>query len=208
MPQIIDITYFQKANALNIPLATAVLVANPALNTPNSVATLTSLCAKVEKSILLNALGLTIYNELQLAITDDFVNPLYAKYQKLVEGEEYDGKVWIGLENDYSLIAWKIYQEYIVQTNEQLSAIGNVQVQPQGANLYTPAYKIANANSNFLQGYQRGYLFDAIVSGNFSDWYGCNNDVNVSLYQYLNDHSTDFEIISFKTYESLNSFGI
>ena len=207
MPQIIDISYFQKANALNIPLATAVLLANPALNTPNSVATLTSLCAKVEKSILINALGLTIYNELQLALAD-LNNPLYAKYKKLVEGEEYDGKIWIGLNDNYSLIAWKIYQEFIFQTNEQLSAIGNVQVQPQGASLFTPAYKIASANASFLEGYQNGYLIEPIIYGNFFDYFGGFDNVEVSLYQYLNDHPTDFEITNFKMYDSINSFGI
>jgi hypothetical protein len=45
----------------------------------------------------------------------------------------------------------------------------------------------------------------------FIDWFGCNNDVNVSLYQYLNDKSADFpnlDLGNFKIYESQNSFGI
>ena len=36
MPQIIDVTYFQKANELNIPLSVEMVVANPSLQTPNT----------------------------------------------------------------------------------------------------------------------------------------------------------------------------
>ena len=134
MPNIIDLSYFQQANPLNIPLSVQVLVANPTLETPNSATALTELITKVEKSVLLNALGLATYNELQLAIADEFINPLYAKYKKLVEGEEYDGKIWQGLNYKYSLIAWKIQQEFLFNTNQQLTGIGNVEVKPQGAN--------------------------------------------------------------------------
>lgn len=212
MPQIIDISYFQKANGLNIPLAKEFIVGNPSLETPNQSAALTYLCEKVEKSILLNALGLATYNELQLALAD-INNPLYASYKKLVKGDEYDGKIWNGLDYDYSLIAWKIYQEFLFDTNEQLSGVGNVQVNPQGANLVTPAYKLAGANANFLKQYQGGYLNEPIIynDGEFIDWLGCDNELEVSLYRYLVDKATDFpnvDIAKFKVYESLNSFGI
>lgn len=213
MPNIIDITYFQNANELNIPLAKEFIVANPALETPNSSDYLTSLCEKIEKSILVNALGLQTYNELQLALADNFTNPLYASYKKLVQGDEYDNKIWIGLDNEYSLIACRIFERFLSTTNEQLSGVGTTKVNPQGASLFTPAYKIANANANFLNGYQNGFLEFPMIydDGMFIDWFGCNNDVNVSLYQYLNDKSADFPNIdlgNFKIYESQNSFGI
>lgn len=212
MPNIIDKTYFQKANELNIPLAKEFIVANPSLETPNSSDYLTSLCEKIEKSILVNALGLQTYNELQLALAD-IENPLNASYKKLVQGDEYDNKIWIGLDNEYSLIAWRIFEQFLFTTNEQLSGIGAVNVNPQGASLVTPAYKIASANANFLQGYQGGFLHFPMIynDGEFIDWYGCNNDVNVSLYQYLNDKTTDFpnvDLQNFKIYESQNSFGL
>ena len=212
MPNIIDKTYFQNANELNIPLAKEFIVANPALETPNSSDYLTSLCEKIEKSILVNALGLQTYNTLQLALAD-IDNPLYASYKKLVQGDEYDNKIWIGLDNEYSLIAWRIFEQFLFTTNEQLSGIGAVNVNPQGASLVTPAYKIASANANFLQGYQNGFLHFPMIynDGEFIDWYGCSTDVNVSLYQYLNDKATDFpnvDLQNFKIYESQNSFGI
>jgi hypothetical protein len=213
MPNIIDLSYFQKANALNIPLSVQMILANPTLETPNSATALTELIMKVEKSVLLNALGLTTYNELQLAIADEFTNPLYAKYQKLVEGEEYDGKKWQGLNYEYSLIAWKIYQDFIFNTNQQLTGIGNVEVKPQGANLVTPVYKIANANANFIQQYQGGYMKYPIIynDGEFIDWFSCNNEIEVSLYRYLTDKKADFTDVnleSFRVYETYNSFGI
>ena len=207
---IINVTYFQKANGLNIPLAAEFITANPALETPNSNDELTSLCEKVEKSLLINALGLATYNELQLAIADDFVNPLYAKYEKLVKGEQYDGKLWNGLEYEYSFIAWAIYQKFLFNTNDYLTGIGTVNVTPEKANLVTPAYKIAGANANFIQGYQGGYMKYPMIynDGYFIDYYGCSEDIEVSLYRYLTDHSTDFSIDNFRTYESINSFGV
>jgi len=210
MPQIIDKTYFQKANELNIPLGADTLVANPAIATPNNSDALTLLCARVEKSILLNALGLTTYNELQLALAD-IDNPLYASYKLLVKGDEYNNKVWAGLDNDYSLIAYSIFEQFITETNESLTGVGTVQGNPEKATLKSPKYKIANANANFLKQYQGGYLFKPIIEGNFIDWYGCNEGINVSLYQYLIDKETDFhnvDMAKFMIYESKNSFGI
>jgi hypothetical protein len=211
MPNIIDKTYFQKANELNIPLSVQTLVANPTLQTPNDVAYLDSLCLRVEKSILLNALGLAMYNELQLAITDLFVNPLYASYKKLVEGDEYDGKVWQGLDNDYSLIAYRIFEEFMTETNVRLVANGNVQLSPEKASLISPAYKIANANQKFIQSYQSGFLREPIIFENFIDWFGSNDEINVSLYNYLIDKKEDFplwDLSKFAVYTTKNTFGI
>ena len=210
MPQIIDVTYFQKANELNIPLSVEMVVANPSLQTPNTQQELTLLCQKVEKSILLNALGLTTYNELQLALAD-IDNPLYASYKKLVQGEEYGGKVWNGLNYDYSLIAYRIKEQFLVQSNELLTGVGNTQGNPEKSVLISPKYKIANANANFIKQYQGVYLHEPIVDGIFIDWFGNQDSINVSLYKYLVDKAADFpdvDIAKFLIYETQNSFGI
>jgi len=212
MPQIVTVSYFQNPNELNIPLGVALAVANPTLATPNSASALNSLCVKVEKSILLNALGLTTYNTLQLALAD-INNPLYASYKKLVEGDEYDGKVWIGLDNEYSLIAYRIFEQYITETNEHLTGVGNTQGKTEKATLVSPKYKIANANQQFIDKYQSGYLNEPFIynDGEFIDWYGSQEAIGVSLYQYLLDKKSDFtgfDIETFKTYETKNSFGI
>jgi len=212
MPQIVTITYFQNPNELNIPLGVAQAVANPTLATPNSASALTSLCVKIEKSILLNALGLATYNTLQLALAD-INNPLYASYKKLVQGDSYDGKVWQGLNYEYSLIAYRIFEQYITETNEHLTGVGNTQGKPERATLVSPKYKIANANQQFIEKYQGGFLDYPFVynDGEFIDWFGNQETVEISFYQYLldkKDDFVDFDIEKFKTYETKNSFGI
>lgn len=217
MPQIIDVTYFQKANELNIPLSVEMVVANPSLQTPNTQQELTLLCQKVEKSILLNALGLTTYNELQLALAD-IDNPLYASYKKLVQGDEYDGKIWNGLDYDYSLIAYRVYELFRTATESQTTSTGETKVNTQNASNYSPAYKIADANQQFLLQYQGGYCHYPMVSiidgVEFVDWVGSAEGVNVSFYQYMNDKKADFvdfDIEKFRIYgenEFKNSFGL
>jgi hypothetical protein len=213
MPQIVTVTYFQKANELNLPLSKDILIANTAIESPNSQTAITNLCIKIEKQLLLNALGLTTYNTLQLALTDDFTNPIYAPYEKLVKGDEYDGKVWEGLDNDYSLIAYRIFEQYLTEESQRLTGVGNTEGNPEKSTLVSPKYKIENANNNFITKYQQGYLEFPIIydDGMFIDWFGGDTGVNVSLYQYLIDKQTDFpdfKMETFRCYETKNSFGI
>jgi hypothetical protein len=213
MPNITTIAQFQKANELNIPLSTPVPNSSATMATPNNASALTLLITKTEKSVLLNALGLATYNTLQLALAD-IDNPLYASYKKLVQGDEYDGKVWNGLDYDYGLLQNRVFELFVTETNSRLSAVGDAKVNPQGANLHTPAYKIANANANFIKQYQGGYLTNPIIydDGLFIDWMGCDDEVEVSLYRYLIDKKANFVDWSeenFKAlYDTKNSFGI
>ena len=211
MPQIVNKSYFNKQNILYIPLASEAPLPSAVTSTPNDGTYIDALCIEIEKTILVNALGLTTYNELQLAIADEFTNPLYASYDKLVNGDEYDGKIWVGLKYDLSLIANAVWIEYVMQKNTNLSAVGNSQVNLEKGTLVTPMYKIANASASFIKQYQGEYLDDPIVIGNFIDWQGCDDSVEVSLYRYLSDKKTDFpnvDLNKFKFYEQINSFGI
>ena len=210
MPQIVNKSYFNKQNILYIPLASEAPLPSAVTSTPNDGAYIDNLCIEIEKTILVNALGLTTYNELQLALAD-IDNPLNASYKKLVEGEEYDGKIWVGLKHDLSLIAQAVWIEYVVKKNTNLSAVGNSQVNLEKGTLVTPMYKIANASASFIKQYQGNILDKPIVNGIFVDWCGFNNEVEVSLYRYLIDKKTDFpnvDLDKFKFYEQINSFGI
>ena len=210
MPQIVNKSYFNKQNILYIPLASEAPLPSAVTSTPNDGTYIDALCIEIEKTILVNALGLTTYNELQLALAD-IDNPLNASYKKLVNGDEYDGKIWVGLKYDLSLIANAVWIEYVMQKNTNLSAVGNSQVNLEKGNLVTPMYKIANASASFIKQYQGEYLNEPIVIGNFIDWQGCDDSVEVSLYRYLSDKKTDFpdvDLNKFKFYEQLNSFGI
>lgn len=210
MPQIVSKSYFNKQNILYIPLASEAPLPSAVTSTPNDGTYIDALCIEIEKTILVNALGLTTYNELQLALAD-IDNPLNAFYKKLVEGDEYDGKIWVGLKYDLSLIANAVWIEYVMQKNTNLSAVGNSQVNLEKGTLVTPMYKIANASASFIKQYQGQILDEPIVIGNFIDWQGCLDGVEVSLYRYLSDKKTDFpnvDLNKFKFYEQLNSFGI
>ena len=210
MPQIVSKSYFNKQNILYIPLASEAPLPSAVTSTPNDGTYIDALCIEIEKTILANALGLTTYNELQLALAD-IDNPLNASYKKLVNGDEYDGKIWVGLKYDLSLIANAVWIEYVMQKNTNLSAVGNSQVNLEKGTLVTPMYKIANASASFIKQYQGEYLDEPIITGNFIDWQGCDDSVEVNLYRYLCDKKTDFtnvDLNKFKFYEQLNSFGI
>lgn len=210
---ICTISHFQKSNELYIPLSVGDPVSNASEASTDNVGYLTNLIGVVEKNILLNALGLATYNTLQLALAD-IDNPLYASYKKLVKGDEYDGKIWVGLEYDYSLIAYKVFEEFTTQTASRLSAIGATTVNPQGAQLVSPKYIIANANAKFIKQYQDGYLNEPIISddGLFIDWFGTQDDLNVSMYRYLVDKKAGFADWSEENFrpsqDFKNSFGI
>jgi hypothetical protein len=217
MPQIVTKSYFNKSNGLYIPMSVEHPTSPSVQASPNFASALDLLCIKVEKEILLNALGLSTYTTLQLALAD-IDNPLYASYKKLVQGDSYDDKVWSGLTYDYSLIAYRVYELFRTSTESQTTSTGEAKVNTQNSNHYSPAYKIAEANQQFLKQYQGGYCHFPIVSMidgvEFIDWYGENNDVNISLYHYMNDKKadfTDFDIEKFKIYgenEFKNSFGL
>jgi len=200
--QIVNSTFFNNQNYIHIPLANI----DPS-STPNNATELDYLCIKLEREILLNALGLSLYNEIK-AITD--INTADEKFKKLIQGDEYDGKIWLGLDNDDSLIANYIYQEFVTQTDIRLSATGAKKVNAENAINQTPKYLIAGANQNFIKQYQGEYLIEPYIYNNFIDWCGCNN-AEKSLYGYLMDKQSDFTNWKpeyFKVYETKNSFGI
>lgn len=200
--QIVDKTFFSNQNYIHIPLA----IVDPSGSASNSTE-LDFMCMKLEREILLNAFGLSLYNEIK-AITD--IDLVDVKFKKIIEGDEYDGKIWLGLDHDDSLIANYIYQKFVTDTDIRLSATGAKKVNPENATNQTPKYLIAGAHQNFIKQYQGEYLTSPNVNGNFIDWYGCNN-LEKSLYGYLIDKQADFTNWKpeyFKVYETKNSFGI
>lgn len=206
--QIVNKTFFQKENYLHIPLS----VADPSGSvTPDNATEIDNLCIQIEREILLNALGLTLYNELYALDNTTIELPINARWKKLVQGDEYDEKVWLGLDNDYSLIAYRVFEQFNIETAIRLSATGAKQVQGENAIQQTPKYLIATANQRFIKQYQGDYLHTPIVVGNFVDWFGCSDEIERSLYGYLTDKKEDFlewKQENFKVYETQNSFGL
>jgi hypothetical protein len=207
MKQIIDTSFFNKENSLYIPLA----VGDPNTGAPDNQGDLGSVCKKVERDVLINAFGVAMYNALQVAMERDYSDPLDNKFKLLVNGEEYDSKIWNGLNYEYSLLAFRIFEVFNTENNIRLSAVGTVKANPENAVLATPVYLIATANQSFITQYQGNWEGEPYLHrGVFLDWY-CNEDVYKSLYGYLQDKASDFsewEIAKFKVYATQNSFGI
>lgn len=208
--QITTKTSFSKENYLNIPLAIQIPTAGSV--SQNNGTYIDLLCARIERELLLNALGLDLYNEFQIALSD-INNIANAKWKLILNGEEYSSKLWRGLKHEMNFIEQRIYEVYVTETNSFLTQAGNVQVNSENANLFTPVYKIANSNQEFIKGYQGQRYNEPMVSGIFVDYFGSdNNGIDVSFYQYLLDKKILFPTWisdSFKFYyEEKNSFGI
>lgn len=204
MPNIINTTFF--TGDLFIPLAANNITTVPTMQTPNNNTVLEALITEYEKLLLVNALGLTAYNELQTALAD--LPNADHKWQDLVNGVEYDGKIWDGLGNAKSVIAYYVYCQYVEKNPDFLTAMGTAKPNSENAILVNPTQRLVNFWEVFLNKYQRniyfGYGYDPVM------FYKSTTDVNQSLYQFLNDKKDDytFDNSKFKFYQHKNSFGL
>jgi hypothetical protein len=205
--QIVDKSFFTNLNYLHIPLS----VNDPSGSvTPSNATELDSLCITLEREILLNALGLSLYKDIKALTAETIELEENARFKKLIRGDEYNGKIWLGLDHEDSLIANYIYQEFVTQTDIRLSATGAKKVNSENATNQTPKYLIAGASQKFIKQYQSEYLIFPNITDNFTDWFGCDS-IEKSLYGYLMDNRESFLTWKpeyFKVYETKNSFGI
>lgn len=214
MPNITTYQAFTKANELYLPLAVTQMVTSSNLAAPNSQTALTNLIGEVERDILLNALGLTSYNLLQTALAD--LDNSAQIWQDLVNGKEYDGKVWEGLKGDYSLLSYAVYFFFLNQNTQFLTALGVSVPESENAKTVNPTYKLTVAWNKFITKYQGGYkdlpLYYNFGNVTVKDYFGerCPDDIQVSLYRYLDDNAEAyaFDKSKFLFYENQNSFGI
>tara|TARA_R110002020_G_scaffold453632_1_gene668617 strand:- start:13129 stop:13788 length:660 start_codon:yes stop_codon:yes gene_type:complete len=219
MPNIICSSYFENGNQY-IPN-------NKDINTeptssPTSITEIDYFIEEYERELLLNSLGVILYNELQLSLED--LDSAEQRWKDLVEGKEYtnsngDVRLWEGLRgvNKQSVISLFVYTEYLRNHNETYSTVGVVKNIPKNAEIYNPTPKFIKAHRKFIKYYQGNINnnFNGLVVNGFGsfgvDYF--NKEVNVSLYRFLNDSNELNEIepypnFSFKFYEELNSFGI
>ena len=221
MANIIDETYFENVN-LYIPNVKDVNV-EPA-GSPTVVTNLEAFITKYERELLLNALGVTLYDELQVALELEDFTTAAQKWQDLVNGTNYtnaDGNVkrWDGLKgySKQSLIAFYIFTEYLREDNETYATVGVVKNGSKNAERTNATPKFYKAYSQFIDAYQGNFNCTqpiVVVNGFGSvglDYYGAES-VTVSLLKYLTDSNEldplafpDFE---FKFYEYQNSYGI
>lgn len=204
MPNIINNTYF--VNDLDIPNSQEVA------GGANQSSYVTDCITTVERSLLLKALGLNTYNELQAALP--IVELSEDKWKWLVNGREYGGKVWEGLSNRKSLIAYLVYSTFLDQNSHFWSTMSTVKPDAENSINVTPAFKVAASWQKFLRKYQDGCMIEPYAiygyGYEYKDYYGTNEDVEVSLYQYLRDNKElyGWEESNFKMYTQKNSFGL
>ncbi len=211
---IIDTTYFEKG-VLFIP-NNKDLNAQP-IDTPSVQSELDLLIKVCERDLLLNALGVDLFTELNIAIID--LPTADQKWRDLIDGKTYeiDGKkfIWNGLKGfqKQSVIAYFVYCENLRQKEQLLTTTGIVQNKSANAENVSFTPKFVNVWSLFLFNYQSQENGNSprVLQNAFGSIgldYSRQNNSQVSLYQFLKDNETDFVGFEFNFYESYNSFGI
>jgi len=217
MANLIDSTYFEKG-ALYIPNNTDI---NPGKVGITNQTDLDFYIIEYERDLLINAFGITLYDELQVALLD-LPNALQ-KWRDLVTGKNYVNpsgvtKRWEGLRgaNKQSLVACYVYTEYLRNYNETFATTGVVRNDSKNATNYDATPKYIKAYNKFIEQYQSDTLAQPrLYINRFGseglDWYGAEN-ATVSLYKFLTDSNlldvTAFPNFTFKFYAEQNSFGI
>lgn len=167
--------------------------------------------------LLQMALGSVLFTDLDSQVTNGVLdNDADQKWKELVNGKEYDGKVWKGLNYDegsfkVSLLAYFTYWNWL---NDSLSS--NLQVQVKNAENINDTNSLVNVWNTFIQMYQGGvYDFGKkvyIINGaTFVDWYNGNNSNYVNLLQFLQDNPTDYpspQLYNFGNSSNSNSLGL
>lgn len=217
---IIDSSYFTNGE-LFIP-NNKDLSARP-VGSPSVIEALDTFIDKYERDLLLNALGVTLYNELISQFTNGELKiDAPQKWVDLVKGSEYtiNGKtfIWDGLIGyaKNSLIAFYVYCNYMRNNETTYTTTGVVKNTAKNADNVSFTPKYIKAWNTFIEQYQSEFGSDPRIIinyfGNVGLDYYSNKNVKVSLYQYLLDQNdldaNSFPDFEFKFYETENSFGI
>ncbi|MBO0323465.1 hypothetical protein J0X14_14245 [Muricauda sp. CAU 1633] len=155
---------------------------------------LDTVITRYERQLLLDALGVELYNGLETAMGD--LESAAQKWKDLVNGSDYavDGESyrWDGLKGNAKdgLLAHYIYCMYLRQDEIDYSTTGMKRNAVENAVRASYTEKYVTAWSNFINMYQG------------------ENTVRRSLRQFLEDRESDFPIGAFKCYGNVNRFGI
>ena len=149
---------------------------------------------RYERQLLLDALGVELYNELETAM-DDLQNA-DQKWQYLVNGTDYTISGvkyrWDGLKgkNKDGLLAHYVYCMYLRQDEIDYSTTGMKRNAVENA-----------IRASFTEKYVQSWCA-------FIKMYQGDNEVNRSLKQFLEDMESDYPLDGFKCYGNVNRFGI
>jgi len=217
MANVIDSSYFKQGD-LYIPNNTDT---NAGVVGESNQTDLDFYIVEYEGQLLINALGIELYEQLVSALSD--LDGSNQKWKDLVNGKTYEDpngvkKRWQGLrgENKQSLVACYVYTQYLRNYDETFATTGIVKNDSKNATNYDATPKYIKAYNKFLKQYQSqlSYAPNFYVNkfGNEgTDWYS-SEEATVCLYQFLTDSNelddTSFPNFVFKFYEEQNSFGI
>lgn len=212
---ITDTTYYQRGKKF-IPNLQSLTT-----GVPNNASKFEYIRDNIERELLIKALNITLYNELNTAL-DDLPNA-DVKWINLVEGTEYvkDGVTYRfdGLRgfNKDSMVAYYVFCKYLENDESYYSTTGTVKSKALNSEMFNPTRKYLDAWNIFLMKYQDEYTVDnysyfvddctGLVVG-IDYYHNQEKKLLVTLETYLKDHETDFEGYNFTRYSGVNSFGI
>ena len=199
MANLINSSYFQKGD-LYIPNNTDINVGDVGITNQTD---LDFYIVEYERELLLNALGIVLYEEYLAALQN--LNQAPKRWTDLIDGVTYTNpssvvKRWEGLRgaNKQSLVASFVYTKYLRNYNETFATTGVVRNDSKNATNYDATPKYIKAYNKFLRQYQADNLPNPITyvnrfGTNGLDWYG-SEDTTVSLYQFLTDSNNEKSI--------------
>lgn len=177
------------------------------------------------RQCLKNALGYTLYNELdsEIDMSGMLKNTAPAKWQNLVNGVEYtlEGKTfkWQGLkysEGMYkrSLLATYVYYHWLIEQQSKMSGVGEVVVNAKNAVNINSTQRLVRVWNDFVMQYQEGlydYNYQSYWKNNIKviDWLGNSTSTDfVSLIKFLQDNDADYPDAALMRYQKQNQLGL
>ena len=202
MPTIVTTDYF-KSGELFIPNSFAVPdIQDGAVSAQDE---LQSFIDKYEKLLLVGVLGIEQYN---LLIANQ--EQISGKWFDLINGKEYENKVWAGLR---PLIASFVYCKYLENDKSYYTTVGIERSKAKNSVSVNPTLKLTEVWNSFVEMYQGAFdcdwrylqpifYFEGWDLGNYR------NSTYASLIDYLREFPDDYSTDYFVGYEVKNRFGL
>ncbi|MEZ7496466.1 hypothetical protein QO206_13290 [Leeuwenhoekiella aequorea] len=165
-----------------------------------------------EKRILIDGLGVVLYNEVLVALKDleNASQPL----QDLIKGKnyEYNGMNvnWEGLQGSDSLLVSFAYSQWVLEAQDILTTFGTQQPEAINSTEVSAQPRFASAYNEFFNKYQGVEELPRVIhrsAGVGIDWYGSRKP-NRTLMQFLQENAIDYPDAVFTMKEPVNSWGI
>lgn len=210
---LIDQTYFIKE--LSVP--------NINEMDSDSLVVLEQYIDKYSRQLLQNALGYTLFKDLDLNITTGVLNAgASQKWKDLVNGLEYvkDGKTykWKGLIHTEglfkgSLLASYVFYQWFKDNVTTVTGTGEKSINALNSSTVNSNQRLVTVWNDFVSEYQgnNNHFPNVWYKGTTKviDWFGSGEQFGyVSLIQFLTDNETNYTDANMYIYDNQNQFGI